>query len=418
MNLEKHNFHWKENFFYNFPIKRELFNELLKKIDKKQIVTISGLRRVGKTVLMKQLIDFLIAEKKVKRENILYYSFDEEQPKIEEMLFEFEKITNINKSKTKLYFFLDEIQKLDDWQNQVKYFYDNFGIKFIVSGSSSLFIRKKAIESLAGRSFDFVLHPLNFKEFLLFRKKEELLKNINMFQRELEKEFSLFLRRQFVEIIDESDEGISEYVKSILEKVIFIDIPKIFPIEHQDLLLRLMKIIASNPGMIIEYESLSREIGINRLTLSNYLFYLEEAFLLRKTYNFSRNRLTSEKKSKKFYLSSGSFFSYLNSPVDESKLVENIIAIETEAKFFWRTPFKDEVDFILEKKNEIMPIELKYRNAILDKDIKGLIKFCNKNKINNGIVLTKDIKKEKIFSVDGRKIKIMFIPVWKWLLVD
>src|SRR3989344_111274 len=338
MNLEKHNPHWKENFLYQFDINRSFFDKLVKNTNNRQIITLSGLRRTGKTVLMKQLIDFLIKEKS-QRANILYYSFDEEQPKVEEIINEFEKLTDIDKNKTKIYIFFDEIQKLEDWQNQIKYYYDNFNIKFFISGSSSLFIRKKAKESLAGRSFDFYLPPLSFKEFLIFREKQELINKSKLFQLELKKEFNLYLKRQFIETINESEEFISDYVKSVIEKVVYIDIPKVFTIEHQDLLLRLIKVIASNPGMIIEYENLGRELVINRVTLSNYLFYLGEAFLIKKAYNFSKNRLTSEKKAKKFYLNSTSFFPYLYPEIDESKLIENIIAIEANPQFFWRTPY-------------------------------------------------------------------------------
>ncbi|MDP3027857.1 MAG: ATP-binding protein [Nanoarchaeota archaeon] len=424
MNLEKHNLHWKDNFFYKYSLSRAIFSELKKNLDNRQVITISGLRRTGKTVLMKQLIDFLIGEGK-NRENILYFSFDEEQPKIEEIIKEFEKIANINISKTKIYIFLDEIQKLDDWQDQIKYYYDNFNIKFFVSGSSSLFIRRQVKESLAGRSFDFHLSPLNFKEFLIFKNKEQLLKNLKMFKDEIKKEFDLYSKKQFIEVIDKDEEYTSEYVKSILEKIVFIDIPKVFPIDYQDLLIRLLKIIASNPGMIIEYENLSKELGINRITLSNYLFYLEEAFLIKKIYNFSKNMLTSEKKSKKFYLNSTSFFSYLNSGVEESKLIENLVAIETDSKFFWRTPFKDEVDFILVESGSdikqnveanILPIEVKYKNNIADKDMKTIIKFCVKNNLSKALLLSKDIEENKIISKDSKKITIKIIPVWKWLL--
>ncbi len=426
MNLEKHNMHWKENFFYNYSLNRILFNELKKNINNRQVITISGLRRTGKTVLMKQLIDSLVKEE-TDRSNILYFSFDEEQPKIEEIIKEYEKITDIDKTKTKIYIFLDEIQKLDDWQDQIKYYYDNFSIKFFVSGSSSLFIRKKVKESLAGRSFDFHLAPLSFIEFLTFRNKGQLIKNQNMFKEEIKKEFNQYIKKQFIELIDKDDEYTSEYVKSILEKVVFIDIPKVFPIDHQDLLIRLLKIIASNPGMIIEYENLSKELGISRITLSNYLFYLEEAFLIKKIYNFSKNMLTSEKKSKKFYLNSTSFFSYLNNNVDESKRIENLVAIETNSKFFWRTPFKDEIDFIIGESNslkikqdisadKLMPIEVKYKNNIYDKDMKTIIKFCTENNLTTGIILSKDINEEKVVLKNDKKIIIRLIPVWKWLL--
>ncbi len=417
MNLEKHNMHWKENFFYDFDIERNLFSQLIKNINNRQIITITGLRRTGKTVLMKQLINSLI-KKNISRSTILYYSFDEEQPRIEEIITEFEKLADIDKNKTKIYVFFDEIQKLNDWQNQIKYYYDNFNIKFFVSGSSSLFIRKKVKESLAGRSFDFYLPPLSFKEFLIFKKKDELITKQKLFENEIKKEFSLYIKRQFIETINNNQEFIAEYVKSILEKVIYLDIPKVFSIENQDLLMRLLKIIASNPGMIIEYDSLSKEIGINRITLSNYLFYLEEAFLIKKLYNFSKNLLTTEKKSKKFYLNSTSFFPYLNPEIEESKIIENLIIIEINSKFFWRTPLKDEIDTILENFNneKIMPVEVKYKNTILNRDIKTLLKFCQKNNLNKGILVTKNLEEEKTYKKDNTKIKIQFIPAWKFLI--
>ena len=177
--IEKHNFHWRTGFFYNFPKRRMLFNEVIKELGSKQIVSIIGLRRTGKTTILKQIIDHLIKEEGVKREDILFYSFDEEQPKIEDVIHEYEaKIgKEIIEKREKTYIFLDEIQKLENWQNQIKYYYDNYrNIKFFVSGSSSLFIKRRSQESLAGRIYEFILKPLSFQEFLIFRNKEELIK--------------------------------------------------------------------------------------------------------------------------------------------------------------------------------------------------------------------------------------------------
>ena len=85
-------------------------------MNEKQILSLIGLRRVGKTTILKQIMDFLINDKKIKRENILYYSFDEEQPKIEILINEYEAIAGFNlfEKKEKFYIFLDEIQKLDN----------------------------------------------------------------------------------------------------------------------------------------------------------------------------------------------------------------------------------------------------------------------------------------------------------------
>lgn len=90
--------------------------------------------------------------------------------------------------------------------------------------------------------------------------------------------------------------------------------------------------------MLLDYGSLSKEIGISRITLSKYFFYLEESFLIKRLYNFSKNMLTSEKKMKKVYLATTSFFPYLNNKIDETKLVENLVVTFLNAGFFWQTP--------------------------------------------------------------------------------
>lgn len=420
MELEKHNFHWRENFFYGFEKKRELFNELLKKIKDKQIISITGLRRTGKTVLLKQLIDYLII-KGAAREYILYFSFDEEQPRISEIMAEYQARLGkeLTKITDKICIFLDEIQKLDNWQNQLKYYYDNYpNLKFFISGSSSLFIRKQARESLAGRIYELKLKPLSFREFLLFRNNSDLIKNPRMHKETLKMELQSYMKRQFIEIVDKNEEEIKEYAKTIIEKIVYIDMPKAFPIEYETLLSQLLSVIASQVGMLSDYEGLSKKLGISRVTLSNYFYYLQESFLLLKLYNFSKNLLASEKKMKRFYVTTNSFLVALNDSIDETKLAENLTVIVTDAKFFWRTPQKDEVDVVIEKNNKIIPVEIKYKNEIGKSEIKPLIKFCRKFKSKEAIMITKDIEKIQKINVDGQEITINYIPLWLFLLTE
>ncbi|MCX6742502.1 MAG: ATP-binding protein [Candidatus Pacearchaeota archaeon] len=417
--IEKHNFHWREGFFYDFPKKRNLLNDLINEIKTKQIISLIGLRRTGKTTILKQLIDHLIKSEKIKREHILFYSFDEEQPKIEEIIHEYETKLGkeVLKIKDKIYVFLDEIQKLENWQNQIKYYYDNYAnIKFFISGSASLFIKKHTLESLAGRIYEFTLKPLSFREFLIFKDKEEMIKKPGLFQESIKKEFLAYQKRQFIETINESEEKTGQYVKTMIEKIVYQDIPKIFPVENQELLLKILKVIASNPGMLSDYDSLSNELGTNRVTLSNYFYYLEESFLIKKIYNFSKNRLTSEKKMKKLYLNTTSFFPFLNDNIDEAKLIENLIVITSGAKFFWRTPQKYEVDIILDKNNKILPIEAKYKEHVTGKDLKNLLRFCEKFNAKEAVIITKNKDEKKEFKKNEGKITIKFIPAWKFCL--
>lgn len=272
VNILKYNFHWRESFSYGYEKKRDLFDELTRCLDSNQILGIIGLRRTGKTVLLKQLIEHIIKMGE-KRDRILYFSFDEEAVSLEDVINEFQSRIGMDiHSAGRLYIFLDEIQKLEGWQNQIKYYYDTYpNLKFFVSGSSSLFLRKKAEESLAGRIFLFHLPVLSFIEFLRFKNEDELIKKPEMFKEKIIEETLLYARRQFPELVSAGESFVNMYVESIVNKVIYEDLPRIFPIEYEDALKQILKIVASTPGIMTDYSALATDLGINRKTLSRYI---------------------------------------------------------------------------------------------------------------------------------------------------
>lgn len=415
MYLESHNFHWRDGFAYNYPKKRDIFYELEKALSGKRIITLTGTRRTGKTTIMRQLIDTLI-ERSIPRTNIMYYSFDEEQPSIRDIIKEYEKKINreLAFSNERYYLFLDEIQKLNDWQNKVKYFYDQYkNLKIILTGSASLFILSGVRESLAGRIKEFFLGPLSFKEYLSFRDNIDLLEKPDLFVDTLETQFEKYLLRQYIEIIQEDELEIKDYMKSILEKVVYIDIPNIFKIENPNVLMKIMRIISENPGLLLDYsnmaQTLSNESPINRGTISKYVHYLEEAYLLRLGYNYSGSNYVSERKLKKAYLSNPSMSVISNSPCSLGHIVEQSFFINLDSRFFWRTPQKDEVDIILENGDTPIPIEVKYQNRINRSDEKGLKKFMKKKKITTAFIITKNMEDTR-HTPEGR---IHLVPAWK-----
>ncbi|MBU4375658.1 ATP-binding protein [Patescibacteria group bacterium] len=405
LNLLKYNRHWDKGFRYSFAKKRDFFDLLIKSLSKKQIIELIGLRRTGKTVLFFQIIDYLL-ENNTDPFSIWYFTFDDEKIELDELLKEFQKQTGADFKKRKVFVFLDEIQKLDNFQSKIKVYYDLYpNIKFFISGSTSLFVKKKTMESLAGRISSFFLHPLNFKEYLNFKDKSEFFQKPAVFKQEIEKEFKIFLESQFVESADMEDGAErKEYFISIMKKIIFEDIPQIFPVENPDILWRLVRIIGQAPGIFINLQNLSQEIGISNKTLSNYLFYLEEAFLVKKVYNFSRNMLTTEKKLKRFYLASPSFSWAVSDFAKTGELVENFAVSLMDYKFFWRDAYKHEVDFIGVKDDVIAPVEIKYRNKFSKADFKNLILFSKKFKVKKAILYQKTVE-EKIIKFDGLEIE-------------
>lgn len=400
------------NPFWNAPVKieykdREIYGKVKKFIKEPQIVSLCGLRRVGKTTLLQKTIQDLLTENTPNA--ILYFSFDDfGDIELYDILDIFKEI---HKKEPKFLIF-DEVQKLSNWAEKVKILYDTKKYKIFVSGSESLFLRKGTRESLAGRIYEFEVKKLNFSEYLNFVGKAEIAKNPRLYEIELRMELGNYLLcGGFPELIGKQDkELVKQYIRTtIIEKIVFKDMAKIYPIEDTEQLIKILDIIVDNPGMIVDFSSLSQEIGITRQTLSKYFEYLEMAHLVVKLYNFSRNRITSEKSLKRFYPTFLSPVLTEESGERTGKLMETVCVLATDAKFFWRDKYKDEVDIVLLKDKEIIPIEIKYRNQ--PGSNKGLQKFLKKYKCREAVIVTKDTRK-KAKDANG----IEWVPVYEFLL--
>ena len=401
---------WKTSFTIDYK-EREIYQQISKYLKLPQIIAFTGLRRVGKTTLMFKILQDYI-KKGFNPENILYFSFDEfRETDIREILNEYEKINEKNLESEKYLILLDEIQKLENWEEKIKRIYDNHGknIKIIISGSESLFIKKKSKETLAGRIFEFKIEPLNFKEYLIFKGKR--FQNIKLYEKELTKLFDEYIPTQgFPELVNIKDkEIIKKYIKeSIIEKVIYRDLANLFNIKNVSILESLLNIIMEQPGQIVELSELSKELQISRQTLSTYMRYLEESFLIRKLYNYSRNRRKVERKLKKYYptvLSPNLIFK--EDSFSQSKIFEGILVNQLNAEYFWRDPYKNEVDIIIDQ-DKPKPIEIKYGKI----ETKGLITFMKKFNVNEGYIIS--LKQEKKIIHDDKKITIT--PAFKFLL--
>jgi len=397
------------NPFWAAPIKIEykeriIYERLRKFIKEPQIVSLCGLRRVGKTTILQKIIYDILKENP--SDSIIYFSFDDFPTS--EIFDVLDTFKDIHKKEPRFLIF-DEIQKLPNWAEKVKILYDTKKYKIFVSGSESLFLRKGSRESLAGRIYEFEIKKLNFVEYLNFVSKIDMIKKPQLYETELKIELREYLfTGGFPELIGKEDKAlIKQYIKTaIVEKIIFNDMASIYPIESPEKLIVILEIIMDNPGMIVDFSSLSQEIEITRQTLSKYFEYLEMAHLVVKLYNFSRNKITSEKLLKKFYPTFLSTVLTEESEEKIGKIIETTCVISTDAKFFWRDKYKDEVDIVLQKDKEIIPIEVKYRNQ--PSQNMGLRKFCKKYKCKEAIVVTKDKR--------GEKEGVKFVPVYEFLL--
>jgi predicted AAA+ superfamily ATPase len=299
----------------------------------------------------------------------------------------------------RIYIFLDEIQYVKNWASALKQFYDLYpNIKFFVSGSSSLLLSKDAIEKLAGRFFLLELKPLMFSEFLEMKglKKE----SIDVFSRRTETYFFDYLRKSgFPEIVDwETDTKIAEYIRySVIDRIILKDIPFVFKTRDMILLEKIVKLILSNPGSIINVNSLSRDWEEDKRTILNYLKFLEISLLIRSLSNFRPSFLSSSRKLKKYYPAMPSLtFSYSKEIFERNLgiMLETYVVNFLNAKYYFREGGK-EINIIL-KNDELLPIEIKER--IHEEDLKKFSNLIKYIKAKRGIMisLNQKIKKSNV----------------------
>lgn len=401
---------WKEEFEVEFK-KREIYQHIKRFMSQPQIIALTGLRRTGKTTLMLKIIEDAIKDG-FDPKNIIYFSFDEfREVEIRDIIREYEALMEKDLKKERYLILLDEIQKLTDWENMLKTVYDisKKNVKIIISGSESLFIIKKSKETLAGRIFEFKVELLSFKEFLHFKGAN--LKPVGLHERELARLFNQFrLTLGFPELVGVKEKYvIKKYVKeSIVEKVVYKDIPGLFRIRDISIIESLLNIFMEEPGQIIEISKLAGELKISRQTLSDYLRYLEDSFLLKKLYNFSISRRKVERKLKKYYPAMISIdLLFREDDFSKSKVFEWLMVNQLKAEFFWRDPYKNEVDIVIMDRKPV-PIEIKYGKI----KFKGLSVFMKKFDVTKGYIISPDREEEQ--KIDGRVIQVL--PAFKFLL--
>ena len=163
-----------------------------------------------------------------------------------------------------------------------------------------------------------------------------------------------------------------------------------------------------NPGIYIDYQSLSRQYGKDRRVIKDYIEYLKESFLIKLLRNY-RKGSTTLRKMKRAYPADNSLIYLYKTRIEDDffgKMVETAAINKIEAKTFWKNG--NEIDII---DNDI-PIEVKYKEKITSEDFKPIRKFMRKFSKKEGIILTKNQEKPVTFE-EG---KIKLIPLWKWLI--
>ena len=430
--LAKHNPWWQNPSYTSYPKKRGYFNSFEKlalKSSVQRAVILMGPRRVGKTVMLHQLVSEALKKKNFSAKNIFFISIDDpiyNKTSLEDLLNLFcDKISTQKRSKKLVIF--DEIQYLKNWENHLKVLADKYpGVKFIASGSSAAVLKRKSDESGAGRFTDFFLPALTFSEYLDFlnkRGKRPL--------RELNKEFMNYINfGGYPEPIlnKEIQKNVRKFIgQDIIDKVLLRDLPSLYGIQDIQELNSLLTTIAFNSGREINLEELSKNSNISKNTILKYLEYLEASFIIKRVYRIDDSaRKYKRARHFKVYLTNTSMYSALFGEVSEDNSnMGNIVETAVFSQHFhsaeflrrqlyyarWKKYNKDfEVDLVIPdthgKPGTLL--EIKWSDSHY-KDLgklAGLVNLAVKHRIKNVWASSKTQYGEKIYN----NTKIIFIP--------
>jgi uncharacterized protein len=384
----------------NMFIERQIHKKIRNFLKERQIIVITGMRRVGKTTLVKELL------KEIESQNKVY--IDLQQVENREMFSDknFDNILLQLKNKNgldlnqKMYIAIDEIQLVPELPGIIKYLYDHNDIKFIVTGSSSYYMKNLFTESLSGRKVIFEVYPLDFEEFLNFKNIKHG-SNGDFLMSNIAKSGHGFFNAYYDEFIEyggfpevvlsDSLEVKKEMLKDIMNSYINIDVEKMSDFKKKEDFYKLVKILAGQVGSRIDYVKLSKIVGISDPTLKNYMKFLEDTYLIHRISVFTNSREKEITKAQKLYFSDTGLANILADLSGGAKFENTIF---NQLKHFGEIRYYAlksgrEIDFVLLKGKED-PVALEVKETPTHFDVESLIKISKVAGINKSMVIGKN----------------------------
>lgn len=346
-------------------IERPLYlDKIMPFVDTPFVKILTGVRRCGKSTILKMIIKKLREEKHVDDEQILSYRFDSmeyEDMTTKELYLELK--SKIIQSK-KTYLFLDEIQEIEGWEKVVNTLASDFDVDIYITGSNSRMMSSEISTYLTGRYITFHIYTLSFEEYLMFKKSYTTLKD-------LKQEFSQYVRLggfPATHLQDYSQDEVYTIVKDIYNSTIFSDIVRRNQVKKIDQLERVVKYTFNNIGNTFSAKSISNyfkseQRKIDNETVYSYLEKLQKAYILHKCSRYDLQGKDILKTQEKFYLADVSLrYSVLGYTVDSiAASLENIVYLELKRRGYdvYIGKIKDkEIDFVATKQNEKIYVQV------------------------------------------------------------
>ena len=373
-----------------------------------QVVVISGVRRSGKSTLLKQFSDRLT--------NYNYINFDDERL-VDFRIQDFNTLLQIwQKHFRSKNILIDEIQNVPSWERFVRRIHDE-GYKVFITGSNSKLLSSELATHLTGRYKNLELFPFSFIEFAEFRKESIDLKTTSN-KAKAAKLFEEYLfNGGFPEYAKSRDK---EFVKKTYEDVIYRDIISRYNIRESKAFRLLSNYLFTNFTKETSYGSLKKVLGFKSSTsVREYVSRLQEAYLLFELYKYDYSLKKQYTSNKKIYAIDNGMRNEISFQFseDRGRLLENMIFIELKrrGKELYYFKNKKECDFIIFEKNKIteaIQVATVVSPENRDREVDGLLEALEMFKLREGCIITEH-QKEKL-EMGGKTIKL--VPVIDWLV--
>ena len=400
-----------EAFSIGETVRREILDEVLNWFKDNRVMILTGIRRSGKSTLLKQIMQ--------NKENYCYVNFEDERF-IDFKAQDFELLNEVLievYNNPRIYFF-DEVQNIEKFEIFVRRLQDQ-GKKVVITGSNASLLSKELGTRLTGRYKSFEIYPFSFNEYLSFKKieldrewfyvAEKKVKLIKLFE-------DYFLNGGFPEYLKNKDR---DYIRTIFENIIYRDIIARYSIKKQRIIKELVNMLATNISSQFTYNSLKKSLKLaNSITVKEYISYLGNSYLFFEMQKFDFSVKRQLNSPKKIYLIDPVFSQLgLNFSMNKGRILENIVFIELKRrkKEIYYHSDKNECDFVVKEGNKIresIQVCRLLNDSNKERELNGLIEAMDKFKLKEAVILTQEQEEE--FKVNNKKIKVL--PVWKWLL--
>ena len=322
------------------------------------VIMLTGLRRVGKTITMKCLIDYLITEKQVKASHCLYVSMDDyqlSQLSLFDVLDVYRQVQRIA-VKESIYVFFDEITYLKDFQIQLKNLYDRGNVKIIVSSSSSSVLRDDSAH-LTGRKRIVEINPLDFEEYLLFKNIQINNADQSLFNAHFQDYMQVGGMPEYVL------NGDREYLVNLIDDILMKDIVAYHNIRTPEIIKEFFILLMERAGKQISLNKIANILNISPDTAKRYLTMFEQTYLIYLVPRFGKTNETMLS-AKKVYATDMGMRHVITGFRDKGAIFENIVLMKIKQykpKYVYES--KQEIDFAF--KNTLL--EVKYHRDIKSK---------------------------------------------------